>query len=331
MQSKKGHLLKHSAESRTIKESSPAAKELQDSIATIVQEVGRIILGKEKQVRLALTCLLAQGHLLIEDLPGIGKTTMAKTLAYTMGLHFERIQFTSDLLPGDILGVSVYDQHKAEFSFHSGPIFTQVLLADEINRATPKTQSALLEAMEEEQVTIEGQTRPLPRPFYVIATQNPQEQAGTYPLPESQLDRFLLRIKLGYPHREAEKQLLQAEKRSDLLQTIKPRLEAQNIQSLQAGVTRVHVSEALIEYVQDILQFTREGNIFQTGLSPRAGLALLRSAQSWAFIHGRNYVLPEDVQEILPGVVVHRLSLVEEDMHDEQKSAELILRSVAVP
>lgn len=307
------------------------AQDVKNIINAIVQEMSKVILGKEKQIRLALTCFFAQGHLLIEDLPGIGKTTLAKTMAHILGLHFERIQFTSDLLPGDILGVSVYDRHKSEFSFHAGPVFSQLLLADELNRATPKTQSALLEAMEEAQVTIEGQTRALPQPFYVIATQNPGEQAGTYALPESQLDRFLLRIKLGYPDRLAEKQLLLAEKRSDLLPFLKPMLDLQKIQKLQARVLKVHTAETLIEYIQDILQVSRENHIFQTGLSPRAGLALLRSAQSWAFIHGRNYVIPEDVQEILPGVVTHRLSISQQETSQVQNAAEFLLNNVSVP
>lgn len=273
----------------------------------IVDRVGTVIYGKTRQIRLALTCLFAGGHLLIEDLPGIGKTTLAKALSRCLGLDFSRIQYTSDLLPADVLGAAVFEQSTASFVFHPGPIFTQVLLADEINRATPKTQSALLEAMEERQVTLEGQTRPLPRPFFVIATLNPLEQAGTYALPESQLDRFLVRISLGYPGREAENQLLRAGDTKEQLAVVTPILSVDEVLRIRERVKAVHMSDALIDYVQDLLEFTRSSPHFKTGLSPRAGLALLRTARAWALIDGRTYGLPEDIQAILPYVAGHRL------------------------
>ncbi len=273
----------------------------------IVQQIATVIRGKEEQTRLALTCLFAQGHLLIEDIPGIGKTTLAKVLAKCLGLHFQRIQFTSDMLPGDILGVSVFDKNSAAFVFHPGPVFSQVLLADEINRATPKTQSALLEAMEERQVTVEGETRLLPPPFFVIATQNPLEHSGTFPLPESQLDRFLMRIKLGYPDREAENRLLKGNDAADVLSHIDSRLTHSDIVSIQNKIEQVHISDALLAYLQDLLEFTRNASYFHIGLSPRAGLALLRAARAWAFLNGRDFGLPEDIQKVILWVVGHRL------------------------
>lgn len=275
----------------------------------MVQEVGRHVLGKEHQVRLAICCLLAQGHLLIEDLPGIGKTTLAKVPARILGLEFRRIQCTSDMLPGDILGVSIFDQKTGDFHFHPGPIFTQVLLADEINRSTPKTQSALLEAMEEYQVSLDGATHPLARPFWLLATQNPLEQAGVYPLPESQLDRFLFRITLGYPEREAERRLLArgGTGSSTALAGIRPLASARLVVQLQAIARAVHLSDTLIAYVQELLAFSRNSGQFAVGLSPRAGLALLAAAQAWALMASRDFVLPEDVQAVLPAVVGHRL------------------------
>ena len=273
----------------------------------IVNQIGKVVLGKEKQIRLALTCLLGQGHLLIEDIPGIGKTTLAKVLSQSLGLNFRRIQCTSDMLPGDILGVSVFERKSSTFVFHPGPIFSQVLLADEINRATPKTQSALLEAMEERQVTIEGKTRSLEKPFFVIATQNPIEQSGTFPLPESQLDRFLMRIDLGYPDRNAEKRLLKHGETKSSLADLQPMLDSNEVQLLQEQVTGVNVSDALLDYVQDLLDFTRNSNHFYVGLSPRAGLNLLMAAKAGAFLNGRTYALPEDLQQVLPWVVGHRL------------------------
>jgi MoxR-like ATPase len=280
---------------------------MNQSFEEILDRVSRVIYGKKKQIRLALTCLFAGGHLLIEDRPGIGKTTLAKALSRCLGLDFMRVQYTSDLLPGDVLGASVFEQQTSSFVFHPGPIFTQVLLADEINRATPRTQSALLEAMEERQVTTEGISRPLPEPFFVIATLNPVEQAGTYALPESQLDRFLLRISIGYPGREAEKLLLQSGDSKDHLIDMVPVLSGDQVISIRNRIQQVHMSDLLLTYVQDILDFTRTSPHFHTGLSPRAGLAILKTARAWAFIEGRDYGIPEDVQAILLYVAGHRL------------------------
>src|SRR3954454_23187427 len=272
-----------------------------------IEAASGIILGKEQQVRLALACLLAGGHLLIEDLPGVGKTTLAHVLARTLGPQFQRIQFTSDMLPADIIGVSIYERETGGFKFHPGPIFAQVILADEVNRATPKTQSALLEAMEEHQVTAEGETRKLPEPFFVIATQNPMHQVGTFPLPESQLDRFLMRINLGYPDARAERELLRGAERRDMLAHIKPALTVQELVDLQQQVPTMQVSDALLDYVQQLINHSRHSPRFTQGLSPRAGVALLRAAQAWAMMQNRRQVLPEDVQAILPPVVGHRL------------------------
>jgi MoxR-like ATPase len=273
----------------------------------IVNRISSVILGKKPQIRLALTCFFARGHLLIEDFPGIGKTTLAKVLAKCMGLKFQRMQFTADLLPGDILGMSVFDQNTSRFRFHAGPIFTQVFLADEINRATPKSQSALLEAMEEEQVTFEGETRPLETPFFVIATQNPLEQAGTFLLPESQMDRFLMRIELGYPDREAEKKILKGEGADQAMAEIGCCMSQSDVMRVQEQIDRVHSSDIFLEYLQDLLGFTRRSPEFQIGLSPRAGLSLSRATKAWAFLHGRDHTLPEDLQHILPWVAGHRL------------------------
>lgn len=269
--------------------------------------INQIVLGKEPQVRLALTCLLARGHLLVEDLPGMGKTTLSHALAQILGLEFQRIQFTSDLLPGDILGTSVFDRDSGQFVFHPGPIFAELILADEINRATPKSQSALLEAMEEGQVTIEGATRPLPEPFFVIATQNPVSSGGTFALPESQLDRFLMRLSLGYPAQAAEKALLLGDSRRDLLTRLEPLLDHAGLLAIQQAVTQVRVSDALVDYVLRLVEATRTQPQFAWGLSPRASLALLAAARAWAFLAGRDYVIPEDVQAVLPTVVGHRL------------------------
>ncbi|MDH4584319.1 MoxR family ATPase [Pseudomonas sp. BN415] len=269
--------------------------------------VNQVLLGKEAQVRLALTCLLARGHLLIEDLPGMGKTTLGHALAKVLGLSFQRIQFTSDLLPGDILGTSVFDKDSSQFVFHPGPVFAELVLADEINRATPKSQSALLEAMEEGQVTIEGATRPLPEPFFVIATQNPVSQGGTFALPESQLDRFLMRLSLGYPARAAEKALLQGEARRALLPRLEPVFTHAELGLIQAEVPKVVARDALVDYVLRLVDATRSQPQFAWGLSPRASLALLSAARAWALLAGRDYVIPEDVQAVLPSVVGHRL------------------------
>jgi len=266
-----------------------------------------VILGKDREIRLAVACLLARGHLLIEDLPGVGKTTLAHTLAVLLGLKFSRIQFTSDLLPADIVGLSIYEREKSAFRFIPGPVFAQLILADEINRATPKTQSALLEAMEERQVTVEGETRPLPDPFFVVATQNPAHQIGTFPLPESQLDRFLMRIELGYPDRAAELALLAGGDQRRQLATQAPVLSPRELLDLQEEVAAVHVAPALIDYVQALVETTRQRPDFQHGLSPRAGLALLAAARAWAWLAGRALVLPDDVQAVLPGIARHRL------------------------
>src|SRR5881392_771685 len=267
-------------------------------IEAVVSLAGQVILGKERQIRLAMACILARGHLLIEDVPGVGKTTLSHALARLLGLDYQRIQFTSDLLPADIIGVSIFDRDSSAFRFHAGPIFAQIILADEINRASPKAQSALLEAMEEHQVTAEGETRPLPEPFFVIATQNPMHQVGTFPLPESQLDRFLMRINLGYPDAKAGR---------ELLSQLEPAMNAQQLLELQKTVPTMQVSDALLDYVQQLINHTRHSPRFTQGLSPRAGVAILRAAQAWAMMEGRRQVLPEDVQAVLPAVVGHRL------------------------
>jgi MoxR-like ATPase len=275
--------------------------------------LSQIVLGKERQLKLAVACLLARGHLLIEDIPGVGKTTLALALARVFGLHFQRVQFTSDLLPGDILGVSIYEPATSAFRFHPGPIFAQVVLADEINRASPKTQSALLEAMEERQVTSEGVTRTLPEPFFVVATQNPSEQIGTFPLPESQLDRFLMRISLGYPPAQAERALLMERERRDLLAAQAPSLEPEALLALQKQVQEVRTSPALLDYLMALIKATREHSALRMGLSPRAGLALRRCAQAWALLEGRSGVIPEDLQAVFAAVAGHRLSAIERD------------------
>ncbi len=304
----------------------------QKLIQQAIGQASGVILGKQRQIRLALACLLARGHLLIEDLPGVGKTTLAHVLAKTLGLDYQRIQFTSDLLPADILGVSVYDRDSASFKFHPGPVFTRLILADEINRATPKAQSALLEAMEEHQVTVEGETRPLPEPFFVIATQNPTYQIGTFPLPESQLDRFLMRIELGYPDPEAERALLRGKDRRELLAELQPCLDAAQLMALQQAAAGVFVSDALLDYIQALLEFTRRSPHFHSGLSPRAALALLHSAQAWALTEGRDSVLPEDVQAVLSAVTGHRLRPGSEFSGETGEAlAAYLLASVPIP
>lgn len=294
-------------------------------IDQVVSAACNIILGKEHTVRLAIACLLARGHLLIEDLPGVGKTTLAHLLARLMGLDFNRIQFTSDMLPADILGVSIYERETGQFHFHPGPIFAQLVLADEINRATPKTQSALLEAMEEHQVTIEGHTHPLPSPFFVIATQNPTYQIGTFALPESQLDRFLMRVELGYPDNQAERTLLANQDRRELIPSVETLLPVNLLSQLQSQVTTIHVSEPLLDYLQNIINFSRQSGDFVNGLSPRAGLALLRAARAWALMQGREHVLPDDVQLVLPAVVGHRLRAKDSETINDQSSLEKLL------
>lgn len=299
-------------------------------IDELVSEASGIIFGKQHTIRLAFACLIARGHLLIEDLPGVGKTTLAHILAKLLGLDFSRVQFTSDMLPADILGVSVYERDSGAFHFHPGPVFSQMVLADEINRATPKTQSALLEAMEERQVTIEGQTHQLPSPFFVIATQNPTFQIGTFPLPESQLDRFLMRIELGYPDQQAERALLASQDRRELVPALQAVISSSQLTELQSTVESIHVSDAVLDYVQNIIAISRQSGDFVTGLSPRAGLALIRSAKAWALMQGREHVLPDDIQAILPSVVSHRLRSTTTDSFIESNSLDKLL-SVAVP
>ena len=276
-------------------------------IQSVLGQLNTVMAGKPLQVQDSVVCLLAGGHLLIEDVPGVGKTTLAHALARTLGLAFSRVQFTADLMPSDLSGVSVYDRVQERFVFHPGPVFAQVLLADEINRASPKTQSALLEAMEEQQVSVEGETRPLPQPFFVIATQNPHDQLGTYQLPESQLDRFLMRISLGYPERAAERELLAGSGRRDMVEHLPAVLNAADLAELQAAVARVHVAEPLLDYVQDLVAATRSGRWFLQGLSPRAAIALMRAARAQALVAGRDYVAPDDVQAVLPQCVAHRM------------------------
>jgi MoxR-like ATPase len=301
-------------------------------IALVLAQARSVILGKERELRLALACLLARGHLLIEDLPGVGKTTLAHLLGRLLGLNFSRIQFTSDLLPADVIGVSVFERRNEEFHFHPGPIFAQVVLADEINRATPKAQSALLEAMEERQVTVEGLTRPLPDPFFVIATQNPTFQIGTYALPESQLDRFLMRVRLGYPSPKDEKALLAGEDRRMILERLQPAISVAEVLDLQQQAEQVHLAPTIVDYCHEILVFTRRSPRFLHGLSPRAGLGLLRSARAWALLSGREYTIPEDVQTVLPACVPHRLvSGEDKGPAGHTEIAEYILEGVPVP
>ncbi len=293
--------------------------------------VNRIIMGKEHQVKLAFSCLLAGGHLLIEDLPGVGKTTLAHALAKVIGVSYQRIQFTSDLLPADILGVSIYRRDQEKFEFHPGPIFCELVLADEINRATPKSQSALLEAMAEGQVTIEGKTHVLPRPFFVIATQNPLDMVGTFPLPDSQLDRFLLSISLGFPEAEQERALLIAEDRKEVLRNTKPIICPDDVLMLSRQCHKVHISEALLDYVQALLAETRNNRWFETGLSPRAGIAMLSCSKAFAFLEGRDYAIPEDVKAIFPGLARHRMTVphgMEASVEDHITG---ILNQVAIP
>ncbi len=300
-------------------------------LASLLGQLNTVIVGKEAQIRDCVACLLAGGHLLIEDVPGVGKTTLAHALAHTFGLQFSRVQFTADLMPGDLSGVAIYERGQQGFVFHPGPIFAQVLLADEINRASPRTQSALLEAMEEKQVTVEGETRPLPKPFFVIATQNPYDQVGTFALPESQLDRFLMRISLGYPDRATERQLLTGGDRRELLSTLPALLTVGELNALQQRVQRIHVAEPLLNYVQDLIAATRNGRWFLQGLSPRAGMAVLRAAKAQALLANRNYVAPDDVQAVLPQTVAHRMTPVSDAGRGAMEQVRAMIAAVPLP
>jgi MoxR-like ATPase len=280
---------------------------MQNQINQVVRCIGQVLVGKEDKIRLALCCLLAKGHLLIEDLPGMGKTTLAQALAHALGLDFQRIQFTSDLLPGDIIGISIFERDESRFVFHPGPIFTQVLLADEINRATPKTQSALLEAMAEQQITAEGESRQLEDPFFVIATQNPEHQGGTFPLPESQMDRFTMRIHLGYPDPRAEREMLTGLPGNEKLKQMEAVMSVKQLLEFQAQIHQVKTSDSLLDYLQRLVAFTRQDDDIGVGLSPRAVLSLLHTSRSWAVMEGRDYVIPEDVQHVFASVSGHRL------------------------
>jgi MoxR-like ATPase len=296
-----------------------------------VTTVNQIIMGKDQQVKLAFACLLARGHLLIEDLPGVGKTTLAHALATVIGVSYQRIQFTSDLLPADILGVSIYRRDQEKFEFHPGPIFSELVLADEINRATPKSQSALLEAMAEGQVTIEGKTHMLPKPFFVIATQNPLDLVGTFPLPDSQLDRFLLSISLGFPEPEVERELLTAQDRILVLRETNAIVTPDDILQLNQDCQKIHVSSALLDYVQALLAETRNSRWFETGLSPRAGIAMLQCCKAFAFLEGRDFAIPEDVKAIFPALARHRMSVPHGMETSVEEQISNLLNQVAIP
>ena len=305
-----------------------------ERIQAVAAQVGAVVVGKQPQIKLALACLLARGHLLIEDLPGVGKTTLAHALSMSLGLQFKRVQFTNDLLPADIVGLSVFDRDSSRFVFHPGPVFSQVLLADEINRASPKTQSALLEAMEERQVSIDGRTLALPEPFFVIATQNPQDQVGTFPLPESQLDRFLMCVQLGYPDARSERALLEGDDRRVMLASLPARMDPAQLQQAQQMVCGIRCAPALLDYVQNLLTFSRRSPALSEGLSPRAGLALLQAARAWALLDGRNHVLPDDVQAVLTAVAGHRLRPANGGSVSHRARTEMVaalLEAVAVP
>ncbi len=303
----------------------------QHKLKSLLEQLNTVIVGKPSQIQDCVACLLAGGHLLIDDVPGVGKTTLAHALSRTFGLQFSRVQFTSDLMPSDLSGVSVYERGKEAFVFHPGPIFAQVLLADEINRASPKTQSALLEAMEEKQVTVEGETRALPQPFFVIATQKPLDQIGTYALPESQLDRFLMRISLGYPDRAAERALLQGADRRDVVDKLPSLLTLDELRQLQQRVLEVHAADPLLDYVQDLIAATRNGQWFVQGLSPRAGIAVVRAAKAQALLSGRDYVAPDDVQAILPQTVAHRMIPVGDSGRGAVEQVRAMLAAVPLP
>ena len=303
---------------------------MKDRVAAFTRQICEVIVGKEQAIKLAVACLLARGHLLIEDIPGVGKTTLSQALARSLGLGFQRIQFTSDLLPADILGNSIFDREAQRFVFHHGPLFAQVVLIDEVNRATAKTQSALLQAMEENHISADGVTHELPQPFFVIATQNPQHQVGTFPLPESQLDRFLMRIQLGVPDRASERTMLLGMDRREMLKELKPVFSADDLVETQDAVRKVHTSSALLDYLQDLLDASRQRH--SSGLSPRAGLAFLHAAQAWALMHGRDMVLPEDIQAVGIPVMGHRLAHdIEQPGQSGHTLADTLLRSVPVP
>jgi MoxR-like ATPase len=315
---------------KTVQEALPAIAR-REQLTRAIAVAGDIVLGKHEAINLAFSCLLARGHLLIEDLPGVGKTTLAHALAAVTGAKYQRIQFTSDLLPADILGVSIYRRDQEQFEFHPGPIFAELVLADEVNRATPKTQSALLEAMAEGQVTVEGETKALPNPFFVVATQNPLDLVGTFPLPDSQLDRFLISISLGFPDPEMERRLLTSEDRRLLLSKTEPVINPRDILALQEDCERLHVSDALLDYAQALLAATRNSRWFETGLSPRAGIALLRCARSYAFVCGRDFVTPEDVKTIFPPLARHRMTVPHGmEVTVEDQIADM-LRQVEIP
>ena len=306
--------------------------QLRQRLEAAIERLNGVVLGKDREIRLAIACLLARGHLLIEDIPGVGKTTLAHALARVLGLGYQRIQFTSDLLPADVIGLSVYDRGTGRFQFHTGPVFAQLVLADEVNRATPKAQSALLEAMEERQVTMDGASHPLPEPFFVVATQNPAYQVGTFPLPESQLDRFLMRIELGYPAASQERALLRGRDRRDLLAEVPAALDPEAILELQKQVPTLHASDALLDYVQSLARASRDGTLFAAGLSTRAVISLLRAAQAWALLHDHAGVLPEDLQAVLPAVVGHRLRPREAaDRRGPAELARALLEAVPIP
>jgi MoxR-like ATPase len=309
----------------------PAFPDMHSQLQRLRNQINTIIVGKASQVDDALACLLAGGHLLIEDVPGVGKTTLAHALAVSLGLRFSRVQFTADLMPTDLVGVSVYERGKEAFVFHPGPVFSQVLLADEINRAGPKTQSALLEAMEEHQVSVEGETRPLPMPFFVIATQNPNDQLGTYALPESQLDRFLMCITLGYPDRAAERELLAGADRRDAVARLMPVMSPSELQAVQQAVAAVHAAPPLLDYLQDLIAATRSGRWFVEGLSPRAGLAVLRAARARALLARRDYVAPDDIQAILPQTIAHRLQPVPGSGRGRTEQVRALIEAVPLP
>ena len=305
--------------------------DVKTKLQTLLNQLNTVIVGKPSQVQDCVACMLAGGHLLIEDVPGVGKTTLAHALSRSFGLQFSRVQFTADLMPSDLSGVSIYERQKESFVFHPGPLFAQVLLADEINRASPKTQSALLEAMEEKQVTIEGATRPLPVPFFVIATQNPHDQLGTYALPESQLDRFHMRISLGYPDRAAERELLRGADRRDMVDSLQAVLTPHDLLALQQQVSLVHAAEPLLNYLQDLMAATRSGRWFLQGLSPRAGIAIMRAAKAQAFLSQRDYVAPDDIAAVLPQTAAHRLIPVGDAGRGSVEQVRAMVAAVPLP